>query len=341
MADDARPAAARLMDTDASFLALLAALEDGERRFGRSGGPEREPARLGQKARLSFATRDIASVDARRDPPFVAVEALGLLGPEGPMPLHLTKWIRTRLSDRWFAGEQDPASDTAFLDLCNLLQHRMLALYWRAWADAHPVIAAHRPGGGRAGAMLDALCGMGLPGAATAEPRGETAKRRHATALSGEVRGPDRLTRYLSDAIGVPVELREFVGRWTPIPPRLRTRLGRAHTALGASVVLNARVFERRDRVELRVGPLDAARFGRLLDDETTMDELRHAVLFALGHELEVDLRLVLRADEVPDARLGGCRLGRTTWLRHDRRRDADDLRLAGVIGCRPARAAA
>ena len=137
----------------------------------------------------------------------------------------------------------------------------------------------------------------------------------------------------MADAIGAPVDLVEFVGAWTPIPPRLQSALGRAHAGLGASAVLGPRVFERAGRIELRIGPLGLARFARLPDDAEAMAELRRAVLFAAGHELEVDLRLVLRRDEVPEARLGGCRLGRTAWLGHDRGRDAHDLRIARVVG--------
>ena len=63
-----------------------------------------------------------------------------------------------------------------------------------------------------------------------------------------------------------------------------------------------------------------------MLDDEKKTGELRHAILFAAGHEIEFDLRLVLAENEVPEPRLGETRLGRTTWLRSKPAGDAADL---------------
>ena len=56
-----------------------------------------------------------------------------------------------------------------------------------------------------------------------------------------------------------------------------------------------------------------------------------HAIRHAMGREMEFNLRLVLAKEDIPDACLGKCQLGRTTWLSPRRRKDADDLRLYHV----------
>ena len=125
--------------------------------FGHSGRPDREPARLGQHVRLSFCRQDVVEFREAGDkaPARVTVANLGLLGPEGPMPLHLTRWVLDRLSQRWFTGaDAHQTSDTTFVDFVNILQHRMIALYYRAWADAHPAVQVERAVGGRVRAML-------------------------------------------------------------------------------------------------------------------------------------------------------------------------------------------
>ncbi|NJM84061.1 MAG: type VI secretion system baseplate subunit TssG, partial [Tabrizicola sp.] len=164
MADDARQSPLDLTlpaePMEMGFFELLARLETRDRRFGRAGRPTDEPARLGQAVRLSFATRDVAAYQPGTEgaPPRVDIAVLGLLGPEGPMPLHITRWVMRRLSERWFQGEDDRAmADTAFVDLCNLLQHRMIALYWRAWGDARPEVQLGHGDGGRVRATLAAL----------------------------------------------------------------------------------------------------------------------------------------------------------------------------------------
>ena len=49
-------------------------------------------------------------------------------------------------------------------------------------------------------------------------------------------------------------------------------------------------------------------------------------LVFAMGRDLDFGLRLVLRADEVPEARLGAGRLGQTLWLDPVAGRDGDEL---------------
>ncbi|WP_287284589.1 type VI secretion system baseplate subunit TssG, partial [Mesorhizobium sp.] len=178
MADDARqslpdlgkldPVRAEELDDTFDFFELLRRLEQRGGLFGYSGRADREPARLGQHVRLSFSAKDVVEFREAKDktpgndgvPARVTVANLGLMGPEGPMPLHLTRWVLDRLSQRWFTGaDARQTSDTTFVDFVNILQHRMIALYYRAWADAHPAVQVERAVGGRVRAMLEAMAG--------------------------------------------------------------------------------------------------------------------------------------------------------------------------------------
>ncbi len=335
MADDTRrttPDLGARVDNieDMNFFRMLALLEKDGLRFGRSGGPDREPARLGQSARLGFATSDIASLTLEANEgakPKVAVNVLGLIGPEGPMPLHMTRWIMERMSNRWFAGDSATAlADTSFLDMVNMLQHRMLAFYWRAWADARPEIHLAYDNGGRVTAMLRSFAGLGLPGTLTGDTRIDGAKLRHATSLFQNTHGPERLTSFISTVLGIPVTLHEFVGIWMAIPEQLQTQLGHSYAGLGTEAVLGARTYDRLSRAKLRVGPLTLHEFTTFLNDDLRWEQLRHAIIFASGKEMDYDLQLVLKSDEVPAAKLGECQLGRTTWLNRKSKTDADDL---------------
>ena len=348
MADDARNTRPDLTDPSAvagmDFFELLRQLETAELRFGRAGGAGREPARLGQIARMAFAASDVAEVTpgAAGSPPQIGVNVLGLIGPEGPMPLHMTRWIMQRLSNRWFAGDSQGASaDTSFLDFVNMLQHRMIALYWRAWADARPEVHIAHGDGGRVTAMMRSLAGLGLPGTTTGDVRLDGAKLRHATSLALEARSPERLTAFLETVLGVPVALTEYLGVWIDLPEHLQSRLGMQHAGLGTGAVVGGRVFDRQAHAELRVGPLTLAEFTAFLDDTAARDRLRQALVFAAGKDIAFGLRLILAADEVPAARLGSCQLGRTTWLNPDPARDADDLSFANVTERPPERSAA
>lgn len=315
---------------DMDFFELLRQLETATLRFGRAGGAAREPARLSQQPRQSFAAGDLAEFtpgDADH-PPRIAVNVLGLIGPEGPMPLHLTRWIIARQSSRWFAGADmgGATADTSFLDFLNMLQHRMMALYWRAWGDARTGVQVAHGEGGQVTAMMRTLAGIGLPGSRSTDAHLDGAKLRHATSLAQEVRSPDRLTQFLQSVLGVPVSLREFVGVWLDIPDHLQTRIGAQHCNLGAGAMVGARRFDRQSRAEIRLGPLTRAQFDRFTDDPQSRARLRHALVFAQGNDIDFDVRLILAADQVPKARIGDCRLGLTTWIDPIIGRDAEDL---------------
>ncbi|MBZ9942468.1 type VI secretion system baseplate subunit TssG [Mesorhizobium sp. BR1-1-13] len=348
MADDARqslpdldkptPSTAEALFEGFDFFELLRRLEQGNGLFGHSGRLDREPARLGQHVRLAFSARDLVHFRGADDgkPARITIANLGLLGPEGPMPLHLTRWVLDRLSQRWFAGaDAQLTSDTTFVDFVNILQHRMIALYYRAWADAQPAVQVERAVGGRIRAMLAAMAGIGLPGTQNIEL--DTVKLRQAASLASQVEGPERLTLFLAEAFKVPVQIKEFIAAWTTIPAGLQTCLAKAYAALGRGATIGPRVFSRQSRIELRVGPLKYDDFKAFLPGSQRLQLFKQAVREMVGESLDVDLRIVLARDAVPPPRIGAVQLGRTAWLaRPAERGDADDMRLQTIVGWRP-----
>lgn len=320
------------------FFELLRRLEQRRGLFGHSGQADREPARLGQHVRLSFSARDVIAFQEANDkaPARVTVTNLGLLGPEGPMPLHLTRWVLDRLSQRWFSGaDAQQTSDTTFVDFVNILQHRMIALYYRAWADANPAVQVERSVGGRVRAMLEAMAGIGLPG--TQDPELDMVRLHQAGSLANQVDGTERLTLFLATAFKVPVQIKEFVAAWISMPTTLQTRLGNAYAALGRGATIGPRVFSRQSRIELRVGPLGLEDFKAFLPGERRLALFKKAVRDMTGETLDVDLRIVLAREAVPPPRVGTVQLGRTTWLaRPAEKGDANDLRLHAIVGWRP-----
>ena len=345
MADDARQSlpdlaapAAETLSEGYDFFELLRRLEQRRGLFGHSGTADREPARIGQHVRLSFSARDVVKFQDAGDkaPARVTVANLGLLGPEGPMPLHLTRWVLDRLSQRWFTGaDAEQTSDTTFVDFVNILQHRMIALYYRAWADAHPAVQVERSVGGRVRAMLEAMSGIGLPG--TQDPELDTVRLRQAGSLASQVDGAERLTLFLATAFKVPVQIKEFVAAWITIPKALQSQVGKAYATLGKGATIGPRVFSRQSRIELRVGPLNLDDFKSFLPGERRLGLFKKAVCDMIGEALDVDLRIVLAREAVPPPKMGSIQLGRTSWLsRPAEKGDADDLKLRTIVGWRP-----
>jgi type VI secretion system protein ImpH len=309
-------------------LRLIDAAHPDRPRLGEARRARDEPVRLGQPPYLFFPPGQIASFRRRRDsrlPPRLLTYAFGLLGPQGPLPLHVTAHALARLRhDR----------DTTLADFCDLLQHRLIALFYRAWATARPAVEHDRPARDRFARRVGAIAGMPTPAFLERSALPDRFTLYAAGLLAMQARPPEALARVVALFFKVPVRVRELVGGWLDIPPPQQTRLGASGgtSRLGIDAVAGARIFVRHNRFRIVLGPLTLDRFLRFLPVGPAMPQLRALVRHAAGLEHDWDVQLVLRREEVPAARLDGAtRLGWTSWLTtRARRHDAGDLVLVG-----------
>ena len=302
-------------------LRQLECLYAGNPRWGEALRPVDEPVRLGQDPDLSFAPAPLASFEAvAGKTPRLQVRLFGLLGPNGPLPIHVTEYVRERLR---LAG--DPTL-SRFLDI---LHHRFLALFYRAWAQAQPHVNHDRPKADRFTVYVGAFIGMASKASRERDALPDLAKFFHVGALIRQVRNADGLRHVLQHFFKVPVQIEEFVGHWLSLSAGERTSLS-SSAALGGGAVLGGRVWDRQHKFQIRLGPLTLDQYESFLPGGVPLRKLVACVRMYLCFELDWDVRLLLKQHDVPSLTLGGRqRLGWTTWLGR-RRRDthADDLRL-------------
>jgi type VI secretion system protein ImpH len=302
----------------------LECLYDDKPRWGEALRPVDEPIRLGQDPDLSFAPAPLASFEAGEGAvPRLQVRLFGLLGPNGPLPIHLTEYVRERLR---LAG--DPTL-SRFLDI---FHHRFLALFYQAWAQAQPHVNRDRPAGDRFTVYVGAFIGMAPAPSRDRDSLPDLAKFFHVGALIRQVRNTEGLAHILQHFFRVPVQIEEFVGHWLGLGAGERTSLSSDRGALGSGAVLGRRVWDRQHKFRIRIGPLSLDRYEGFLPGGAPLRELVDWVRMYLCFELDWDVCLVLARDEVPPVTLDGRRrLGWTTWLGR-RRSDAhaDDLRFGG-----------
>ena len=243
----------------------------------------------------------------------------GLLGPNGPLPLHITEYARERLRN---AG--DPTL-SRFLDV---LHHRFLSFFYQAWAQAQPHVNQDRPESDRFAVYVGAFLGAAPAPFRHRDGVPDEAKFFHVGMLVRGVRNAEGLASILRHFFDVPVEIEEFVGHWLDLGPAERTYLGRDGALLGSGAVLGESVWDRQSKFRVRLGPLSLDEYESFLPGREPLSELVDWVRLYLGFELDWDLHLVLRRDDVPPMRLGGSgRLGWTSWLGSRRSEvDADDL---------------
>ncbi len=289
-------------------------------RWGKARRPVDEPVRLGQDPDLSFAPTPLASFETRAGyPPRLQVRLFGLLGPNGPLPIHITEYARERLRHA-----NDPTL-SRFLDLFN---HRFLALFYRAWAQAQPHVNHDRPHDDRFAAYVGSFVGVSTPALRNRDSVPDLAKFFHVGALIRGTRNAEGLTSILREFFRVPVQVQEYVGHWMRLGERERTYLAGDGATLGAGAVLGGRIWDRQNKFRVRLGPLSFAQYEGFLPGGTQLRTLVDWVRFYLGRELDWDVRLGLDARQVPSVSLGKAgRLGWTTWLGRRRgEHTADDL---------------
>jgi type VI secretion system protein ImpH len=317
------------------FMQALRLLENaypGQPRIGTALRPRDEAVRFGQDPSLGFEpgalrgfTPATAQCRAR-----LTVHFTGLLGPNGPLPLHFTEYARER------ARNHGDGTLVAFLDV---FHHRALSLFYRARASAEPAISLDRPGSDRFGDYLGSLFGIGTPALRERDEIGDFAKLHFAGLLANGRRPAAGLATILRAYYGLPVRIEQFTGHWMPIPQEGWTRIGRQDLGnrLGTSAVLGRKVWDCQHRFRLVFGPLGLADYARLLPGAPGMRRLQAWVRQYTGMALDWDVRLVLKKEQVPPLELGAMRLGWTTYLGSvPAARDAGALVLKGESPARP-----
>lgn len=291
-------------------LRRLECLYPDKPQLGKGLRPTDEPIRLGQEPAMSFAPATLSAFQPASGSRAgrLSVRFFGLLGPNGPLPLHLTEHARERLYH---------ANDPTFVRFLDVLHHRFLLLFYRAWAQAQPTVNLDRPRDDRFSLYIGSLIGMAGEKVRRRDSIDDYAKLHFAGRLMRQVRNRDGLGALLAAYFKVPTQVEEFVGHWMRLPAPERTRLGgRAEGCqLGVGAVIGARVWDRQHKVRIRVGPMSLQHYENFLPGGKAATRLVHWLRQYLGLDLDWDARFVLKREDVPPAQLGRYgRLGWTTW---------------------------
>lgn len=312
-------------------------------RLGEALRPADEPVRVAQSAELTFAPAPVNEVVfGAEGTPRLMQRIFGLIGPNGPLPIHLTELARDRS-----LHHADPVLQR-FLDT---LTNRFALLFYRAWATAQPVLSLDRPGDTAFARRLGSLFGIGSETLTGRDALGDAPKLYFSGRLSRQARDADGLLNWCRATFDVPVRIEQWCGHWMPLAPdertRLRSRDGQGSQGVGRGAVLGSSVWDVQHKFRIVIGPVGLARYLAFLPGGHDLDRLLAMVRQWVGLEFAWDLQVILARAEVPRLQLrhGGGRLGRTSWLGHYRRPgDARDMTIdvEGTLGRRrPARSPA
>lgn len=315
-----------------SFYQVMRLIECGYKnrpRFGHSLRPVDEaPIRLGQEISLAFAPSTIASVSltaarkAKNLPPVLRSHFLGLFGSNGPLPLHLTEYVAERITHH---------RDHTLAGFADMFHHRMISLFYRAWANTEPTVSFDRPESDVFAEYVGSLAGFGETALRSRDAMPDLAKFHYTGYLSCQNKHAEGLRAMLADYFGLTVAIEQFVGEWLDIQDADLTRLGESSKTgeLGLSAILGSRVWACQHKFRIRFAGLSLSEYLSLLPNGNRIAQLVALVRNYLGDELSWDVSLVLQKQQVPALQLSEAQLGWTSWLgERDSDQDADDLKL-------------
>ena len=305
-------------------------------RVGATHDLREDPIRFGQGPSLAFAPSTLESFRAGESgqPGKMLVRFFGLFGPNGPLPLHLTE----------FAHQQQlQARDNTLVEFCDIFHHRLLSLFYRAWAvnqkavdfdkagDAPPApLRSENWSGPRFALYIGSLFGLGMEALRDRDEISDWAKLFFSGRLSCQARNAEGLGAIVQDYFGISAEIETFFGHWLDLPSNSVCRLGESPEtgALGVTAIVGSRFWDCQLKFRIRLGPMKLAELQRLLPIGKSFRQLKCWVLIYLAEELFWDVQLVLKAAEVPQISLGQAGLlGWTSWLTSvPFTRDADDV---------------
>lgn len=291
-------------------------------RIGESRRPVDDPVRFAQEPSLAFAPAALAAFEAAAGDgaPRLVQRVLGLFGPNGAVPIHLTDYARDRMRNY---------GDAAFVRFLDVFHHRMLSLFYRAWAQGQPAVSMDRPHQDYFGRRLAALCGLGAPSLRARDAAPDFVKLAHAGVFGRQVRNAECLQIVLANYFRVPVRIEEFVGHWLRIASAQHSRLGRREgfSRLGEDAVIGERTWHAQSRFRVVLGPLSFRDYERFLPRGGSSRALHDLIRLYVGVEHSWEVKLVLKKDEVPLAWLGNSVwIGWSSWLgARLTERDAED----------------
>lgn len=304
------------------FLRLIECIYPDKRRFGYAAKPEDDAIRLGQLPSMQFAPGALATFETREDE-VAALKVLffGLFGPNGPLPLHLTEFVRNRINI---------ARDPTISEFVDLFHHRLLSLFYRAWADKEPTVQLDRPDNDRFSFYIGSFLGVAERSQRERDEISDRTKLHFAAHFGCQTKHASGLAAILQVYFEIPIAIEELIGEWLMIPKdglcylNADTNVGQ----LGVSATIGMRSWQCMHKFRIIAGPLSLQQFESLLPNGKRISVVSNLIRNYIGFQLKWDLNLVLVKNQVPTVQLGRYGLlGWNSWLAAKHRdKDASDM---------------
>jgi len=276
-------------------------------RISDSAARREEYVQFGQDPYMEFPASNLARVVPGDNKPLkVFVKYLGLLGPQGALPLATTEEVHHYVL----------AGDDAFPRFLDIFNNRFIQLFFRAWADSRPIVQHDRPSADRFVAYIGSAIGVGSKPYQNLDSVPDSVKLGFAGLLGSQVKSASRLAGAVCGMFNVRAEVEEFVGTRLAIEAAEWTILGQRYNRLGEDAMLGSTVYSVQDKIRIRIFTRNLAQYTRFLPTGDLCEPLADLVFFYNGEQLDWDAELAIPSGATEPVKLGRFgQLGWTSWM--------------------------
>jgi type VI secretion system protein ImpH len=296
---------------------LLELLHRGASSPGAGMDPENEAVRFRSRVGWDFPASEIQQIAPATEPGAPAemtVNFMGLAGAFGPLATPDTELLLDRARSKDFAMRD-------FLDIFN---HRLLSLMYQVRRLHRVALTSQHPEETRTAQYLYSFFGLGLDELRRQMHTPPRSLLCYAGLFSQQPRSAVGLERILIRQFQIGVSVRQLVGKWRDLESDQWSLIGhRGRNQRLGDAVIGTRVWDQQGSFAILLGPLRMAQFldflppsPRFPGQGTAFPALCELTRFYSGTEIDFHFRLTLRAEDVPESRLGAAQLGWTSWLK-------------------------
>ena len=298
---------------------LLERVLPGRTPVGQFVHPSKEVVRFAANTSTAFPASQIQQLDWREDrAPVMVVNFMGLTGPMGILPLYYSELLMERLRGK----------DRTLINFLNLFNHRMISLFYQAWEKYRFTVAYERHERDRFSEHVLDLIGLGTTGLQKRLSVIDDSLLFYSGLFGLHTRSAAALKQIVADYFAVPVEVQQFVGAWYSLSRDNQCCFEDGNTIseqLGLGAVVGDEIWTQQSGVRLRLGPLSLRQYVDFLPEGSAYEPLRAITRFFAGDEIDFEVQLVLKRDEVPACELADLlsmrekvapQLGWLTWVK-------------------------
>jgi type VI secretion system protein ImpH len=217
------------------------------------------------------------------------VNFMGMVGVNGVMPIHYTELLMDRARYR----------DTAMWAFLDIFTHRSVSMFFRAWEKYRFPVKYERGSDDFTTYLFD-IVGLGTRGLRGRMDIPDESLLPYSGLIAQKPHSAVALANILADYFGVRAKILQFFGQWLDLDRSSITYLGTANSALGRTAIAGTRIWDQQSKFRIVFGPLSFKQFQGFLPNGTAYKPMKAIVRFMNGTDFDLDVRLVLKAKEVP-----------------------------------------